>query len=46
MLFPEAVSEYLSAKRPRLRETTIVGYESALRCHVLPAWHGRMLPED
>lgn len=41
MLFSEAVDEYMSDKRKRLRATTLEGYESALRCHVLPAWGGR-----
>lgn len=40
MLFSEAVAEYLSAKRKRLRETTIAGYESAIRCHLMPRWGG------
>lgn len=38
MRFEEAVERYMEAKRPRLRATTIEGYESALRCHVLPRW--------
>lgn len=41
MLFSEAAEEYMTAKRRRLRETTLAGYESALRCHVIPAWGDR-----
>lgn len=41
MLFSEAAAEYMADKRKRLRATTLEGYESALRCHVLPAWGGR-----
>ena len=41
MLFSEAATEYMADKRKRLRATTLEGYESALRCHVLPAWGGR-----
>lgn len=41
MLFSEAVDEYMADKRKRLRATTLEGYESALRCHVLPAWGDR-----
>lgn len=38
MLFFEAATEYMADKRKRLRAMTLEGYESALRCHVLPAW--------
>lgn len=41
MLFDEAVFEYLEAKQPRLRETTMAGYVSAIECHLLPKWAGR-----
>lgn len=41
MLFSEAATEYMADKRKRLRATTLEGYESALRCHVLPVWGGR-----
>lgn len=40
MLFSEAASEYMTAKRKRLRETTLAGYESAIRCHLMPRWGG------
>lgn len=38
MLFRDAAAEYMADKSRRLRATTLEGYESALRCHVLPAW--------
>lgn len=41
MLFSEAATEYMTDKRKRLRATTLEGYESAIRCHLLPAWGGR-----
>lgn len=41
MLFSEAAAEYMADKRKRLRATTLEGYESAIRCHLLPAWGGR-----
>ena len=41
MLFSEAAKMYMDDKRKRLRATTLEGYESALRCHVLPAWGAR-----
>lgn len=41
MLFSEAATEYMADKRKRLRATTLEGYESAIRCHLLPAWDGR-----
>ena len=41
MLFSEAATEYMADKRKRLRATTLEGYESALRCHILPAWGDR-----
>lgn len=41
MLFSEAAKMYMDDKAKRLRTTTLEGYESALRCHVLPAWGAR-----
>ena len=41
MLFSEAAKMYMDDKAKRLRATTLEGYESALRCHVLPAWGAR-----
>lgn len=41
MLFDDAVKMYMDDKRVRLRATTIEGYESAISCHLLPAWGGR-----
>lgn len=41
MLFSEAAAEYMADKRKRLRATTLEGYESAIHCHLLPAWGGR-----
>lgn len=38
MLFSEAVTMYMEEKRARLRATTIEGYESGMRRHVLPRW--------
>ena len=38
MLFSEAATMYMSDKSKRLRGTTLEGYESALRCHLLPMW--------
>lgn len=38
MLFAEAATLYLSDKSRRLRASTLEGYESALRVHVLPEW--------
>lgn len=40
MLFEEAVSEYMTDKSRRLRATTLAGYESAIRCHLMPMWAG------
>lgn len=36
MKLSEIAAEYLAEKRQRRRLTTVAGYESALRCHVLP----------
>lgn len=41
MLFSEAAAEYMADKRKRLRATTLEGYESALRCHLMPVWGRR-----
>jgi len=43
MLFEDAVSEYMADKSRRLRATTLAGYESAIRCHLMPMWAGREL---
>jgi integrase len=45
MLFDQAVYEYLEAKQPRLRETTMAGYVSAIECHLLPKWAGREIED-
>lgn len=41
MLFSEAATEYMADKRKRLRATTLEGYESTTRCHLLPRWGER-----
>lgn len=41
MRFDEAAKAYMADKSKRLRATTLEGYESALRCHVLPMFGGR-----
>ena len=41
MLFSEASAEYMADKRKRLRATTLEGYESAIRCHLMPIWGKR-----
>lgn len=50
MLVSTAVVMYMGEKRARLRATTIEGYESALRRHVLPRWGSvdieRIDPDD
>lgn len=43
MLFSEAARLYMEDKRARVRASTLAGYESALRCHVLPRWGGSEL---
>lgn len=40
MLFEDAAERYMTDKACRLRVCTLAGYESALRCHVLPRWSG------
>lgn len=41
MLFSDAVIEYMADKGKRLRATTLEGYRSAIRCHLMPMWGGR-----
>lgn len=41
MLFGEACEMYLEEKAGRVRANTLEGYESGIRCHVLPAWGHR-----
>lgn len=36
MLFSTAAAEYMDDKKKRLRATTIDGYASAIRCHLMP----------
>lgn len=43
MLFDDSVSEYMADKSRRLRARTLAGYESAVRCHLMPRWAGRDL---
>lgn len=38
MLLGDAAGRYMEDRRARVRASTLVGYESALRCHVLPRW--------
>lgn len=38
MKLKEAAALYIAEKRERRRESTVEGYASALRCHVLPRW--------
>ena len=45
MLLKEAAAEYMQEKRRTRRANTIEGYESALRCHVLPRWGEREIEE-
>ena len=40
MLFETACEKYMATKRERLRATTMEGYESAVRCHLMPRWAG------
>lgn len=42
-MFDWVVSQYMDAKSKRLRPNTLEGYESAIRCHLEPAWAGREL---
>lgn len=41
MLFKDAAAEYMADKRKRLRATTLEGYESAIRCHLISKWGER-----
>lgn len=41
MLFSDAVAEYMADKCKRLRATTLEGYRSAIRCHLMPMWGKR-----
>lgn len=41
MLFSDAAAEYMSDKCKRLRATTLEGYRSAIRCHLMPMWGKR-----
>lgn len=45
MLIKELAVLYIADKREKRRANTIEGYESALKCHVLPRW-GHMRIED
>ena len=38
MLFSTAATEYMDDKGKRLRATTLEGYASAIRCHLMPQW--------
>lgn len=40
MLFETACEKYMATKRERLRATTMEGYESAVRRHLMPRWAG------
>lgn len=50
MLFERAAAEYIAEKRRVRRESTVEGYESSIRLHILPRWGGVELedidPED
>lgn len=41
MLFSAATAEYMADKQKRLRATTLEGYRSAIRCHLMPQWGER-----
>ena len=41
MLFSDAITEYMADKGKRLRATTLEGYRSAIRCHLMPQWSKR-----
>lgn len=38
MLFSDVAAEYMDDKKKRLRATTLEGYASAIRCHLMPMW--------
>ena len=40
MLFETVAAEYMQAKARKVRPNTLEGYESAIRCHLLPKWEG------
>lgn len=40
MLFETAADAYMQDKRKRLRRNTLEGYESAIKCHLIPRWSG------
>lgn len=50
MLFEEALDAYVEDKQERVRRSTMVGYLSAARLHLLPRWRGveieSITPED
>lgn len=39
----EVCESYMEAKSKKLRQNTLDGYVSALRCHVMPMWSEREL---
>lgn len=41
MLFETAAEMYMTDRAKRLRATTLEGYRSAIRCHLMPMWGGR-----
>lgn len=41
VLFSDAATEYMADKGKRLRATTLEGYRSAIRCHLMPMWGER-----
>ena len=41
MLFSDAATEYIEDNGKRLRATTLEGYASAIRCHLMSQWCGR-----
>lgn len=45
MLLKDAANAYIAEKTRMRRESTVTGYESALRIHVLPRWGGLELEE-
>lgn len=45
MLLGDAVARYMEDRGARVRASTLAGYESALRRHVLPRWAGVDLAE-
>ena len=45
MLFDDVVRAYMAAKAKKVRPNTLEGYESAIRCHLMPKWSGRELED-